>query len=58
MSIDYMKARRVLARRDPVIRDLMRRYGPCGLAEAQHTDPFRALVQAIISLQLSTRRCF
>ena len=55
MSIDYMKARRVLARRDPVIRDLMRRYGPCGLAEAQHTDPFRALVQAIISQQLSTR---
>ena len=55
MSIDYAKARRFLSRRDPVIRDLMRRYGPCGLADAQHTDPFRALIHAIISQQLSTR---
>ncbi|MGH9257921.1 MAG: DNA-3-methyladenine glycosylase family protein [Vicinamibacterales bacterium] len=55
MSIDYTRARRLLARRDPVIRDLMRRYGPCGLAEAQHTDPFRALIHSIISQQLSTR---
>jgi DNA-3-methyladenine glycosylase II len=54
VSIDYSKARRVLARRDPVLRDLMRRYGPCGLAGAQHADPFRALVRAIISQQLST----
>jgi len=55
VSIDYTKARRLLARRDPVLRDLMRRYGPCGLADAQHTDPFRALVHAIISQQLSTK---
>jgi len=55
VSIDYAKARRLLARRDPVLRDLMRRYGPCGLADSQHTDPFRALVRAIISQQLSTR---
>jgi DNA-3-methyladenine glycosylase II len=53
--IDYAKARRLLARRDPVLRDLMRRYGACGLAKAQHTDPFKALVRAIISQQLSTR---
>ena len=53
--IDYNKARRLLARRDPVLRDLMRRYGPCGLANAQHTDPFRALVHAIIAQQLSTK---
>src|SRR5688572_29885489 len=33
----------------------MRRYGPCGLADSQHTDPFRALVRAIISQQLSTQ---
>ena len=33
----------------------MRRHGPCGLADAQHTDPFRALVSAIISQQLSTK---
>lgn len=55
MSIDYAKARRLLARRDPVLRDLMKRYGPCGLAGAQYTDPFRALVRSIISQQLSTK---
>ena len=53
--IDYAKARRLLARRDPILRDLMRRHGACGLAKAQHTDPFEALVRAIISQQLSTR---
>ena len=55
MSIDYGRARRVLARRDPVIRDLMRAHGPCGLAAAQHADPFRALCRAIIGQQLSTK---
>jgi DNA-3-methyladenine glycosylase II len=55
VTTDYAKARRLLARRDPVLRDLMRAHGPCGLADAQHTDPFRALVSAIISQQLSTR---
>jgi len=55
MSTDYARARRLLARRDPVLPDLMRVHGPCGLADAQHTDPFRALVSAIISQQLSTR---
>ena len=54
MQIDYDAARRTLARRDPVIRDLMRAHGPCGLADAQHTDPFKALLHAIISQQLST----
>jgi DNA-3-methyladenine glycosylase II len=55
LATDYEKARRTLSRRDPVLRDLMRAHGPCGLAEAQHTEPFRALVSAIISQQLSTR---
>jgi len=54
-SLDYARARRVLARRDPVIRDLMRRYGACGLAAAQHADPFTALTHAIVSQQLSTK---
>lgn len=54
-TIDYARARRLLARRDPVIRDLMRRHGPCGLAAAQRTDPFTALTRAIISQQLSTK---
>jgi DNA-3-methyladenine glycosylase II len=52
---DYSRARRILARRDPVIRDLMRANGPCGLADAQHTDPFQALAHAIVSQQLSTK---
>jgi DNA-3-methyladenine glycosylase II len=55
MSIDYGRARRTLARRDPIIRDLMRVHGACGLADAQHTDPFKALLHAIISQQLSTK---
>ena len=54
LPADYTRARRVLARRDPVIAALMRAHGACGLARAQHTDPFHALVQAIISQQLST----
>jgi DNA-3-methyladenine glycosylase II len=54
-TTDYARARRLLARRDPVIGGLMRKYGACGLADNQHTDPFRALVHAIISQQLSTK---
>jgi DNA-3-methyladenine glycosylase II len=53
--IDYSRARRVLARRDPIIRDLMRAHGVCRLAEAQKSDPFRALCHAIIAQQLSTK---
>ena len=33
----------------------MRRHGACGLADSQHTDPFQALVHAIVSQQLSTK---
>jgi DNA-3-methyladenine glycosylase II len=53
--IDYGRARRVLARRDPIIRDLMRVHGACGLPDAQKSDPFRALCHAIIAQQLSTK---
>ena len=55
MAIDYVKARRVIARRDPIMRDLMREHGPCGLANRQHVDPFKALVRAIVGQQLSTK---
>ena len=37
-TTDYEKARRLLARRDPIIAGLMKRHGPCGLADAQHDD--------------------
>ena len=55
MSVDYARARRLLARRDPILRDLMRVHGDCGLAAAQHEDPFKALVHAIIAQQLSSK---
>jgi DNA-3-methyladenine glycosylase II len=54
-TADYARARRILARRDPVIRDLILRHGDCGLAGAQRSDPFRALLHAIIAQQLSTK---
>jgi DNA-3-methyladenine glycosylase II len=40
-------------RRDPVMREIIRRVGPCRLAEDQKADPFEALVQAIVWQQLS-----
>jgi DNA-3-methyladenine glycosylase II len=55
MSVDYTKARRLLARRDPVLRDLMRAQGPCGLAARLHTNPFKALARAIVGQQLSAK---
>jgi DNA-3-methyladenine glycosylase II len=55
MDVDYTKARRLLARRDPVLRDLMRACGPCGLAARQHTNPFKALIRAIVGQQLSAK---
>jgi DNA-3-methyladenine glycosylase II len=55
MQVDYTKARRHLARRDPILRDLMRAHGPCGLAARHHADPFKALIRAIVGQQLSTK---
>lgn len=52
---DYKRARRTLARRDPVIGGLIKKHGACGLATAQHLDPFKALTHAIIAQQLSTK---
>jgi DNA-3-methyladenine glycosylase II len=54
-TTDYAKARRLLLRRDPVIAALIKRHGPCGLANRQHEDAFTALTHAIISQQLSTK---
>jgi DNA-3-methyladenine glycosylase II len=55
MAVDYTKARRLLARRDPILRDLMRVHGPCRLAERHYVDPFKALTRAIVGQQLSTK---
>jgi DNA-3-methyladenine glycosylase II len=52
---DYVRARRILLRRDPILAALIRRHGPCGLAAAQRADHFSALVRAITFQQLSTK---
>ena len=52
--LDYTRASRLL-RRDPVMAALIRRHGPCGLADALRVDHLAALVRAIIFQQLSTK---
>lgn len=52
---EYRRAERVLSRRDPVLRALIRTHGPCGMARSQREDPFVAMVEAIVWQQLSTR---
>jgi DNA-3-methyladenine glycosylase II len=52
---DYARARRILLRRDPIIAALIRRHGACGLAAAQRSDHFSALVRAVVFQQLSTK---
>src|SRR5438094_6876577 len=52
---EYDRARRLLMRRDPVLREAIKRIGPCGLAERQRNDHLTALVGAIVSQQLSTK---
>ncbi len=42
-------------RRDPVLAMLIRQYGDCRLASSQRSDPFHALLHAIIAQQLSTK---
>lgn len=44
-----------LARRDPVMRRIIRRHGPCPLKPRPHTRHFETLVGSIISQQLSTK---
>ena len=51
----YARARRTLMRRDPVLGAVIKRVGPCGLADRQRTDHLSALVSAIVSQQLSTK---
>jgi DNA-3-methyladenine glycosylase II len=52
---EYRRAERLLARRDPVLRSLIRSIGACGLARSQREDPFVAMVEAIVWQQLSTK---
>lgn len=52
---EYDRARRLLMRRDPMLRDVIKRIGPCLMAERQRKDHLTALVGAIVSQQLSTK---
>ena len=51
----YLRARRALMRRDPVLGAVIKAIGPCLMAERQRSDHLTALVMAIVSQQLSTR---
>jgi DNA-3-methyladenine glycosylase II len=45
-------AHRHLSKRDPVMRRLIREFGPCGLAPETRRPPFQSLVQAVAHQQL------
>jgi DNA-3-methyladenine glycosylase II len=51
----YARASRLLARRDPVLGNVIRCIGPCRLAAGQSLDHLTALVFAIACQQLSTK---
>jgi len=52
---EYDKARRLLMRRDPILREAIRTIGPCLMADRQRKDHLTALCGAIVSQQLSTK---
>jgi DNA-3-methyladenine glycosylase II len=51
----YVKARRTLMRRDPVLGAAIKQIGPCLMADRQRKDHLSALVGSIVSQQLSTK---
>ncbi|HEY2151190.1 MAG TPA: DNA-3-methyladenine glycosylase [Vicinamibacterales bacterium] len=51
----YLKARRHLMRRDPILGAAIKRIGHCRMADRQRTDHLTALIGAIVSQQLSTK---
>jgi DNA-3-methyladenine glycosylase II len=52
---DYARADRLLSRRDPVLRALIRTYGPCALATRHREDSFATAAESIVSQQLSAK---
>ena len=52
---EYERARRLLMRRDPILREAIKKIGPCLMADRQRKDHLTALVGAIVSQQLSTK---
>ncbi|MDP1569448.1 MAG: DNA-3-methyladenine glycosylase [Vicinamibacterales bacterium] len=51
----HLAARRHLSRVDPTLGALIRRAGPCRLGHHLPRDPFQALLQSIVSQQLSVK---
>ncbi len=47
------RAERALARRDPLMRRLIHRHGPCALEPRWTRTPYQSLVQAVVYQQLS-----
>ena len=54
-AAEYDRARRLLMRRDPILRVAIKRIGACQMADRQRKDHLTALVGAIVSQQLSTK---
>jgi DNA-3-methyladenine glycosylase II len=52
---DYARARATLMRRDPTLGAIIKAVGPCRLKAYQNGDVFAALVETIVSQQLSIR---
>lgn len=52
-AAELEKAERLLARRDPILRPVIKQYAPCGLRP--HTRYFETMVGSIVSQQLSTK---
>jgi 3-methyladenine DNA glycosylase/8-oxoguanine DNA glycosylase len=52
---EYARARRLLMRRDPILRHIIAEHGPCGLPADRSTDAFSAILEAIVSQQLSSK---
>jgi DNA-3-methyladenine glycosylase II len=52
-AISVKQAERSLARGDPLLRALIKRHGPCGLAPNWRRSPYEALVRAIVYQQLN-----
>ena len=52
---EYVRARRLLMRRDPILRSIITRQGPCKLAGDRRADAYGAAIEAIVWQQLSSK---
>jgi 3-methyladenine DNA glycosylase/8-oxoguanine DNA glycosylase len=52
-ALELRTAESALSRRDPLLRGLIRRHGPCALEPRWTRTPYQSLVQAVVYQQLS-----